>query len=352
MTSLFDKQQRREVVDKGNIYGFGELRGFFERDGRFRSSTETSATAEIMKDNAFVQTLCINGEIAGVPFSQTFTLKKDEPHIDVQLVIDWKRNVRIGNHQRREKGDPTVPFYNTKYALSVLFPAALQQPKLWKDAPYDVCESRLDSTFFDRWTDIRHNVILSWVDVADDQSGLALFCDHTTSYSFARDYPLALTVQYSGGGLWGRDHKITGKTQLHYALMSHHGHWDDANLCDISEVWNRSLLCPLQEEIQLSRQRFQSLGGSRGKASLLSLDETGYKLSSMTVDADGSVLMRLYNADGDDRPYDIHLDFPIASVAEIDLQGNEVSRPPYSNHRLTVQMPRFGIRTYRLALNR
>lgn len=336
LTSLYDKQQRREVVDKSNIYGFGELRGYFERDERFRSSTETSVKAEIVKDNAFVQSLRIKGEIAGVPFTQTYTLKKDEPQIDVQLDIDWKRNVHIGNHQRREKGDPTVPFYNTKYALSVLLPTALKEPKLWKDAPYDVCESQLDSTFFDRWTDIRHNIILSWVDVADDQSGLALLSDHTTSYSFARNYPLALTVQYSGGGLWGRDHKITDKTQLHYALVPHSGHWDDAHLCDISEAWNRSRFCPQSGSLLLQQ------------GSLLSLDGTGYQLSSMTVDADGSVLMRLYNADGDDRPHDISLNLPIESVSEVDLQGNEVSRPSYSNQRLTVQMPRFGIRTYRL----
>ena len=336
LTSLYDKKQGREMVDKKNPYGFGELKGFFENEGRFRSSTEASATAEIVKDNAFVQSLSIAGQIAGVPFTQTFTIKKDEPQIDVQLVIDWKRNVRIGNHRRRDKGDTTVPFYNTKYTLNVFFPVALQEAKLWKDAPYDVCQSQLDSTFFDRWTDIRHNIVLSWLDVADKESGLALLSDHTTSYSYAHNYPLALTVQYSGGGLWGRDHKITGKTQLHYALVPHRGHWDEAGICDISEAWNRPVL---------------QANGKEGKHTLLSLDGTGFQLSSMTVDADGSVLMRLYNANGDDRTHDIQLDFPIASVIEVDLQGNEVSRPSYDNHVLSVQMPRFGIRTYRLVVN-
>ena len=347
LTSLYDKQQGREVVDKSNVYGFGELRGFFGRDGRFRSSAESAAKARVVKDNAFVQSLCVAGEIAGVPFTQTYTLRKDEPQIDVELDIDWKRNLHIGNHRQRKKGDPTVPFYNTRYALSVFLPAALNQPKLWKDAPFDVCESRLDSTFFDRWTDIRHNIILSWVDVADKESGLALLSDHTTSYSFSRDYPLALTVQYSGGGLWGRDHKITGKTQLRYALVPHRGHWDEAGVSDISEAWNRSSFCCQGGSI-LPQQDSLSFGEGRSEASLLSLDGTGYQLSSMTVDADGSVLMRLYNACGDDRPHDIRIDLPVKSVTEVDLQGNEVSRPPYANHRLTVQMPRFGIRTYRM----
>ena len=336
LTSVFDKEQAREVVDAKHVYGFGELRGYFERDHRFRSSTETKAEAIVLKDNAFVQSLCISGEIAGVPFTQTYTLKKDEPQIDVDLLIDWKRNMRIGNHYRRAKDDPTAPFYNTKYMLNVLFPTTLKQPKLWKAAPYDVCESRLDSTFFDRWTDIRHNIIHSWVDVADDQSGLALLSDHTTSYSFAHDYPLALTVQYSGQGLWGRDHRITEKTQLHYALVPHRGHWDDAHVSDISETWNRPV-------IQSETQHLSS-------NNLLSLDGTGYQLSSFTVDGDGSLLLRLFNADGDAASHDISLNFPVASVAEVDLRGNKTGQPAFANGKLTVQMPRFGLRTYRVRM--
>ncbi len=336
LTSLYDKQQHREMADADNVYGFGELRGYFERFHRFCSSTEAKAKAEVVKDNGFVQSLCISGEIAGTPFAQTFTLLKDEPQIDVDLVVDWQRNMHIGNHYKRQKGDPTAAFYNTKYMLNVLFPTALQQPKLWKSAPYDVCESRLDSTFFDRWTAIRHNIIHSWVDVADGKSGLALLSDHTTSYSFAKDYPLALTVQYSGMGLWGRDHKITGKTQLHYALVPHRGHWDEAHISDISEAWNRPV-------IQMAGQ------GAAGR-SLLSLEGTGYQLSSLTVGEDGAVLMRLFNADGDTEAHQVALDFPVASVTEVDLQGHETGHPAFANGRLTVQMLRFGVRTYKIKI--
>lgn len=336
LTSVYDKRRRQEVVAANSSYGFGELRGFFARDQRFRSSTETKATADVVKDNAFVQSLCISGEIAGVPFTQTYTLLKDEPQIDVDLLVDWTQNVRIGDHHKREKGDPTAPFYNTKYMLNVLFPARLQHPKLWKAAPYDVCESRLDSTFFDRWTDIRHNIIHSWVDISDGTSGLALLSDHTTSYSFAKDYPLALTVQYSGMGLWGRDHKITGKTQLHYALVPHAGRWDDARISDVSEAWNRPVI--------------QMAGNGQEQCSLLSLDGTGYQLSSLTVADDGDVLLRLFNADGDARPHEVALGFPVASVVEVDLQGHETGRPKLADGRLTVQMPRFGVRTYKIKM--
>ena len=57
---------------------------------------------------------------------------------------------------------------------------------------------------------------------------LALFADHTTSYSHGKDYPLGLTAQYSGNGLWGPDYKITGPLKMKYAIVPHRGKWDKA----------------------------------------------------------------------------------------------------------------------------
>lgn len=344
ISSLIDQLTGEEWVDARNALTFGELRGFFPQYGGEHSSIETKATAEIIKDNDLIQCLAIRGNIVGVPFTQTYTFKKGTPLIDVELQIDWKENVRIGDHRRRAKDDKSVPFYNTRKMLNVLFPTNLICPKLWKNAPFDVCESRLDSTFFDRWTDIRHNIIHSWVDISEGLGGrgLALLTDHTTSYSFAKDYPLALTVQYSGGGLWGRDHIITSPTHIHYALLPHHGLWDEAGINDISERWNNPVIITGSTEVTpIDRW-------------LLSLDSTGYQLSSMQVADDGSLLMRLFNASGDDRPTQIALHFKTAFVELVDLQGIHLEDCPVSyiagQSLLTIQMPRFGIRTYKIKL--
>ena len=338
LVSLYDKQQQKEVVDERNTFGFGELRGYFERSGGFCSSTEQKADVEVLKNNAYVKQVAISGKIAGTSFVQTYTLKKGEPLIDVELLIDWKHNTRIGNHYKRKKGDPTAPFYNTKYMLNVFFPTTQKDARLWKNAPFDVCESRLDSTFFDRWTDIRHNIIHSWIDTYDGETGLALFTDHTTSYSYAKDYPLALTVQYSGQGLWGRDHKITEKTRIRYALMPHCGSWDEAGVSDCNERWNHPLVCTPDK--------------GTGERSLLSLDGTGYQLSAFTMDADGSVLLRLFNADGDDQPHAIPLNLPVKEIETVDLLGRPMKDESarMQDGKLNVQMPRFGIRTYKMRL--
>ena len=89
------------------------------------------------------------------------------------------------------------------YKLNVYFPVALDAPELYKDAPFDVCKSRLKDTRFSTWDNIKHDILLHWADLAecDGGYGLALLTDHTTSYIYGGGSPLGLTVQYSGGGL-------------------------------------------------------------------------------------------------------------------------------------------------------
>ena len=48
---------------------------------------------------------------------------------------------------------------------------------------------------------------------------LALLSDHTTSYSHGEDEPLGLTAQYSGGGLWGPNYKITQPLKMKFAII-------------------------------------------------------------------------------------------------------------------------------------
>ncbi len=53
--------------------------------------------------------------------------------------------------------------------------------------------------------------------------GLALFSDHTTSYTHGENFPLGLTIQYSGNGIFYRNYTIDGPTEINYALLPHKG---------------------------------------------------------------------------------------------------------------------------------
>src|SRR5690606_1590217 len=94
------------------------------------------------------------------------------------------------------------------------------------------------------WDSIKNNILLNWVDITDagNNYGCALFTDHTTSYAHGSDFPLGLTIQYSGQGLWGRDYRITHPTEINYALVPHEGKWDNAGIWIENASWNEPLL--------------------------------------------------------------------------------------------------------------
>ena len=204
---------------------------------------------------------------------------------------------------------------------------------LYKDAPFDVCESRQSDTHYNCWDSIKHNVILHWVDLysAKQNSGLAVYSDHTTSYAYGSGYPLALTAQYSGVGLWGMDYRITGPLKMKYALVLHDGRWDEAALSALEEQRNEPLYAHAQYDIPL------------GNKSFIDLKDSGYRLSAVKTTGKG-ILFRLFNAEGDEAPVEIVLGSP-ANIKEIDLNGKETGKE-YSGGKISVSMPRFGLKTF------
>lgn len=350
ITSLVAKNQGdREYVDRETGAGFNELRGFFYEKGMFLSSADSPARVSV-EDAGLVKTVTVEGRIAGVPFIQKIVLKEGDRKIDFSLDIEWTGNIGIGKYAQKDAFSANRrACYDDRYKLNVLFPAALDSVHLYKNAPFDVCLSRLEDTFYETWDSIKHNVILNWVDLAGggDGGSLALFSDHTTSYSYGSGFPLGLTVQYSGGGLWGRDYPVSRPTEIRYAIVPHTGKWDEAGISSESMSWNEPLICSISD------------GHGRGRASLesdsfIDVSGTGYEISAAYMTDDGLVL-RLFNASGDGSPSCVRLGFGARDVSEVDLNGNKVRDIEVSGSgragTFTVSMPRFGIRTYLVRLS-
>lgn len=338
------KEEGKDFVANDSGYSWGELRGFFYEEGRFRSSTESPAVLSVLRDNEFEKSVQVKGQIAGHPFTQTVTLRAGSRRIDCRLQIDWQKNVGIGEYKETKWRDNRRAYCDARYKLNILFPAALDEATIYKNAPFDVCRSRLADTHFNSWDQIKHNIILNWVDLAEakDGYGLALLSDHTTSYAYGSGFPLGLTVQYSGQGLWGPDYKITGPTEVAYALVPHRNQWDESHIQAVSDAWNEPLHCTwLADGKSLSR-------------SFIDLRDSGYQLSAAYLQ-EGDVVMRLFNAEGDSKPCTIQLALPLAGVEEVDLKGDCVARPQWKSgkdnvSRLKVSMPRFGLKTFVLKL--
>lgn len=221
ITSLVAKKMgNKEFVKQHTGAGFNELKGYFFKDSSFFSSATEPARITIIEDGPLCSKVSIQGTINGQPFTQTITVLAGEPVIDLQVKIDWKGNRGIGKDYKQKSGyraeDVQKAFYDDRYKLQTLFPLNLSNQKLYKNAPFDVTESKMDNTFFTRWDSIKNNVLLNWVDITDGKGkfGLALFSDHTTAYTHGKEDPLGLITQYSGVGLWGRNYSLNGPTEF------------------------------------------------------------------------------------------------------------------------------------------
>src|SRR5690606_37253117 len=116
-------------------------------------------------------------------------------------------------------------------------------------------------------------------------NSLALFTDHTTSYVHGSDHPLALTLQYSGKGLWGRDYTITGPTDISYSLLPHAGKWDDDRIWTRSERINEPLVATLVD----------AGADAETQQSYFSIEDQAYELVSMEMKGE-DLYIRLFNA--------------------------------------------------------
>ena len=337
---LICKQTGENWVDSESA-GWGELKGYFLSQKKFRSSTETPAKVTTGRWGNVGEWMMIEGEISSHPFTQFIVLYKNSPVIDVELRIDWQEDEAIGEFRQRNAWSTNRrACYDDRYKLTLLFPMPFEKATLDKNAPFDVCRSQLENTHFGKWDEIKHNVILHWVDVAErgeNNRSLALMTDHTTSYSFGKGEALGLTVQYSGAGLWGRKYTITEATSINYALVPHRGDWDEAGIEQIRAMRAEPLLSSLHEEAEMT------------SASLMELSGKGYELVAAYPSEEG-IVVRLYNAAADEKPQRLMLGFEAEKVEQVDLNGKTTDQMEVKTRKgkssFEVQMPRFGFRTY------
>lgn len=334
----------KEFVEKDNKFSFNEIRGYFYDKKKFISSTGNKAVITVLEDNELTRKVKIESNIDGHPCSQTIAIIKDQERIDFSLHINWKSNIGIGEFRQADSWKENHrACYDDRYKLHILFPAALPDQQVYKNAPFDVCESQLDNTFFKTWDSIKHNIILNWVDVlqAGEKYGLALLSDHTTSYLHGKDYPLGLTAQYSGKGLWNVDYTITQPLDIRYALIPHSGRWDKSNMWTAGNMWNEPLISTFHEKTDMDEKSF------------ISFDKKGYELSAATVDEKGNLIVRIFNAESDNKPVKMAFNFPVSSITEIELSGKEKSRINIEKQKelsiVKTTLPRFGIKTFRIS---
>jgi alpha-mannosidase len=335
----------KQFVDQTNARAFNELRGNFYNDGGFKSTADNAAKIEVLENGPLQIKLAIKGTINGSDYTQTLTLAQGQPRIDLRININWKGNPGIGQPTQPNTyklDNPEKAFYDDSEKLLAYFPLNLEQQKVYKNAPFDVTESKLDNTFFTRWDSIKNNVILNWVDVTDkdNQYGMAVFTDHTTNYAHGKDFPLGLDIQYSGMGLWGRDHKITGPTTINYALVPHAGKWDRAGIQQQSNNWNEAL-------VAIATTMRPNLSGR----SLVKVPAE-YEVSAVNFDGK-DMLVRVFNTGSGNVKSKVIFSCSADKVVLSELDGRagqtlSSTKLKGGGVSISVAIPKFGIRTIRL----
>lgn len=340
IASLYSRKDKREWIDPQKPYAFNELRGNFYEEGGFLSSTSEPARVTVINDGPLRADIRIDGRIGRHSFCQYLTVVQGDARLDCRLVIDWQGNPQIGEYKENSKWQEVrKAFYDDRYKLHLLFSVALADQQVDKNAPFDVCRSHLPNTFFNRWDSIKNNVILNWVDLYGKQAdaALALFTDHTTSYLHGEEYPLGLTVQYAGTGLWSRNYTICGQTDIRYSLLPHRGTWSDTHLTAENARINEPLI--VRNETAPAKT-----------ASLLQVSDKGLQISALYYEGN-DLIIRLYN-EGETGKKSLELFFPPKAVEEIDLNGKTVAAHSYLTAKekstLHIEMPRFGIKTFRV----
>ncbi len=346
ITSLVAKKLNNKEFADSKKEGFNTLRGNFYKDGGLLTSTDHKASVSIIENGPARIQLEVKGTIASHTYTQTIQLTQADDIIDCNLHIDYAKNLQVGEDYKQDSDfdakDLHKAFYNDTSKLIAVFPLSLKQQQVYKDAPFDITESKLNNTFFNRWDSIKNNIILNWVDVLDGDKkyGFALLTDHTTSYIHGDNFPLGLTVQYAGVGLWGRNYKTDSATNIHYALIPHAGTWDKVALNEQTERWNNPLFVTASNKTAGTQQ------------SLVDVSKTGWQITSLTYEGD-DLLVRIYNAEGDDKEHELKFNCKTDKAEFIQLNNQVIQSFENKNSvseqtKIKLSIPRFGIRTIRL----
>jgi alpha-mannosidase len=343
VSSLFAKNLNKEFCGSGER-GFHEFRGYFIEEKAWQSSADHPASVEVIESGPVRVTVVVNGRISSVPFRTTISLTQGQRRIDFDTQFHFEKDTWIGDPWEIKPAERMTgrrrSEYDDRYKLLALFPVSFEKNAVFKNAAFDVCRSANRDTFFNRWDEIKHNIVLNWVDVVDraGDMGLALLSDHTTSYAEGKEHPLSLVMGWGwDGGFWWGKCPLNGLQQMKYALVPHSGLWDRAELWREAAEWSEPLLPHIT-------------AGNRSHlpaTSLLRVNSPGVQLTSLTVSGN-DLLARFFNAESPKDQHEISIAMRPKSVEVVELDGR-VSEVLESRQKIQVRIPRFGVRTLRFS---
>ncbi|ANH83063.1 hypothetical protein A8C56_20600 [Niabella ginsenosidivorans] len=340
--SLVTKKDNKEWIDAKAGRKFNEIKGQFYEQQLFLSSCDAKNTITISENGPVHKKIKVTGKLGLHDFVQYISLFNGQPAIDFETIIYWAKNEGIGDSHAQQEGYDSKDVYKAFYVdtskLSVSFPANIGRVRVFKDAPFDVTESRLSNTFFNRWDSIKNNIIYRWADLTDGKNGIALFSDHTTSYSYGNGFPLSLTIAYSGKGLWGGSYQLHDSTRVQYSIVPHAGNWQTGAL-------NKEALYKAEPLMVVQGAQKNKING------ILDVSGTGYEITSYNLHPN-KLVVRFYNAQGKQDAAKIQLRVPVEKARWIQLNGADAGKAIIRNNTIIKTIPPFGVNTLELSIKK
>lgn len=348
IASLYGKALGQEFCEPGKL--LNEFRGFFIEQNRWRSSAEGAAHIEVIEAGPLRVKVLIRGEVGGCPFRCEATVVQGQPRIDFASSFHFGEDTWIGDpwdiqpanrmKERRRSSN------HGRYKLQALFPAALGEVAIFKNSAFDVCHSRNASTNFERWDEIKHNIVTNWVDAysSEQDRGMAVFSDRTTAYSCGDGDPLGLVLGWGweAGFWWGRC-PLRGEQESLYSLIPHCGRWTDA------ELWRQNAA----KEEPIEARWMETAPSETSSFSYVRVSPASMILSAAYMNGP-DLEVRVFHAD--DRPGACRLQFGFEAAAAhlVELDGRIAEALPLrvegrGGYTVSFAMPKFGIRTVRVA---
>jgi len=129
---------------------------------------------------------------------------------------------------------------------------------------------------------------------------------------------------------------------MKYAIIPHAGNWDEAGIATESNMWNEPLVASFSRTSSMQNKSY------------IEMAHSGYEITAAR-EKDKAIIIRLYNAEGNENTRNITFNFPVKKVEEIELDGRFVADRKIEHsgqkYSTTVSIPRFGIKTLKITRN-
>jgi alpha-mannosidase len=346
MKELYDKADHWDVLGgrPGNIVAreqdggdFWELYGTLN-GGRLTKMTRKQGLPDAAKAHFSSEQVGGSGETFSGPVYSEFSLShpfgEGSFATSVRLYPGMRR---IDIHTDLVNNDKFV-----RYRL--LVPTSIENGKRFDEIPFGAIERPTDQEFPAQY----------WMDYSDGNKGLALLnrglvgnnvAGGTLLLSLMRSARITAYPFYGGyepGVSSDLGLELGVERSFDYALVPHSGDWRDAEVYKAGWEFNHPLI---------ARKVTSHSGTLPRRWGLLDISAPNVVASALMPGADGSVMLRVYEAAGKPaNSVEIKVHVPVVAAAETNLLGDEIRTMAVNQNSIRLDLRPFEIETIRLNL--